>query len=236
MNQLIDNFMQNVYDSPIVRTERLTEVKELPEEEEGDPFILTTRGTSNKKYTRNIGISSRSFTLKLPRKFLPEDDFDDNVNESRRTYQQLSRIRKMQLYPFQRVQDYSEKKYQVQEDANTVLNCLNNANEGPVKYVIDDIDIDELRGTKMGMYFSHSLIIPHKSDDPAVDSEDIWTESKEHEERKAPEFKLTKDSYDPNLKHVNRRKAGHRRNRPIVFDQKELKEVKNSEAGNVKLN
>lgn len=247
MNQLVSKFIQNAYDSPMVKTERLTEVKELPEEEEGDPFILTTRGTSNKKYTRNIGISSRSFTLKLPKKFLPEDDIDDNINESRRTYQQISRLRKMQLYPFQRTQYYNDDKYQIQEDSKTILNCLNNVSEGPVKYVIDDIDIDEIRAAKpkMGMYFSHSLIIPHKSDDPAIDSEDrhsfgltgVDVVDKEFEEHKVSELKLNKDNpIGLNPGYADKRKAGHRRNKPIVFDQNVLKKVNDSRTSNVKLN
>eukprot|EP00826_Nyctotherus_ovalis_P000923 TRINITY_DN10083_c0_g1_i12.p1 TRINITY_DN10083_c0_g1~~TRINITY_DN10083_c0_g1_i12.p1 ORF type:complete len:249 (+),score=58.69 TRINITY_DN10083_c0_g1_i12:613-1359(+) len=248
MNKLIDKFIQNAYDSPVVGIEHLTEVKELPEEEEGDPFILTTRGTSNKKYTRNVGLASRSFTLKLPKKFLPEDDFGENIVESRRTYHELSKRRKMQLYPFQRTQHYSGGKFQGQEDAKAIMDCLKNANEGPVKYVIDDIEIEEIRGTRMGMYFSQSLVLPNKSDDPAVDSEDVCphsnsigfaevdTVSKEFEEGKTSELNIVDssnlDSLEPHSRHADKRKAGHRRNRPIVFDQAALRKA----GSNVNLN
>ncbi len=68
----------------------------------------------------------------------------------------------------------AEMKSESEINAGIVLECLNKPGEGPVEYIIDDFV--EVAEYKRRAQFSRSLVLPHRSDDPAVDSEELVEE------------------------------------------------------------
>ena len=196
MNEIVEQFMKVIRkaEMPATKAEAvgLQEVQELPEEEDCE---YTTRfSTKNLRGAscatkENLHCLSASMVVqhlrcistKLRAKHLPEEEEDilntrnNSSHKIASAYGKRSHVaNKFKKYnlsppltscPVMRIPIEMISPF---EDTNAVLECLSKHTYSRVEYIIDDIGLDSSKKGKV----SHSLVMPHQSDEPAIDSEE----------------------------------------------------------------
>ena len=220
----MDNYTGNFFTSMGINlgNKKLTEVEEVPEEEEYDTIVLSTGNSSKKESTRNKGFALKYSTLKIPKKILPED-YKGNKAPNKFTTSKVRNIGEIDS-KYNKQYYHTQRNNDVSVNAHTVLACLEKSSEGAVEFVIDDIEIDKLGELKgKTRYYSQSWIKPHINGDSIIDiDEEILYQEDDSDLNIKKECKFVM-----NKSQSSNSKKMHRRNQPIVFSHTEFKKLNN---------
>jgi len=191
MNQLVDQFMKVINQTEVIPTKTedqgLPEVKELPEEEDENTTRNTTVNKSRNHKTNDFSKNhcyfsasvmvnhTKCISTKLEPKYVPDDESADFTNQQPSI--KFPKFKRAELNPVKNIRIPIEKMHSDNEPTEIVMECLKEKEDKPVEYIIEDIDLNvefdrpHLDKNTRNKY-SQSVIVPHRSDDPAVDSEE----------------------------------------------------------------